>query len=135
MSHARAARYPLKSLAAMEREARKAGANEEALISVLSTAADVLARENTAATEPPTAQWLSPTEAASALGVSLRWVREHLTDEKSRRLLGFPWYDGRRWHIPAAACNHRSRASYLDSLPATEPPENTAHLTGPAPKA
>lgn len=123
-----AARYPWKSLAAVEREALKAGEDAEGIRLVVERVSELvdLAETETASEEPGT--WLSPTQAAGSLGVPLTWVLEQLTTEEGRQVLGQPWYDGRRWHIPAAACNPHERAAYMSALPESEPGENTALL-------
>lgn len=125
---ARAARYPLKSIAAVERESIVAGANEDLTRLIIDVARDLLDVEPAIEQRPPPGTWLTPPEAASALGVPLKWVIDQLNEPAGRRILGYPWCDGRRWHVPAAACDSNTRSSYLSSLPDAEPPENVALL-------
>ncbi len=79
---------------------------------------------------PPHSAWLTVTQAARALGVSVAWIREHLGRPEGRRVLGYPAFLAGRWRIPAAACSPEHRATYLASLPDSEPPENVRELQG-----
>ena len=129
-----AARYPWKSLAAVEREALKAeeraGAGE--VRAVVERVAEIVDLAEATPKDSQAGAWLSPSQAAESLGVPVSWVLEKLETEEGRRVLGQPWYDGRRWHIPAAACDPHQRGSYLSTLPPSEPSENTALLSVPA---
>lgn len=122
-------RYPWMSLGAQEREALRGHAPPSLVRDVMSRARKALtALEREKSHRPRAGRWLSMSEAAAAMNVSLSWIKESLRTGVGRRRLGYPWYDGRRWHIPAAACDPRSRATFLSHLPDGEPPENTALL-------
>ena len=127
---ARAARYPAKSIAATKREALRAGADEMLVRAVVQGAVDRLtAAEPMAAAEAPDpGGWYTTREAARALEVPLGWIDERLRSPEGRRLLGYPWYDGRRWHIPAPACDAKTRSEWLAGLPDSEPVENVILL-------
>jgi hypothetical protein len=79
---------------------------------------------------PPHGVWLTVTQAARALGVSVAWIRGHLGAPEGRRVLGYPALLAGRWRIPAAACSAEQRATYLAALPDSEPPENVQELQG-----
>jgi len=126
---ARGAQQPLKSVASQKREALRLGADPALVETVVG-----LARE--ALTLPPvlpppdqsSGAWLTPIQAAKSLGVSMDWVLQRLKTPEGRRLLGYPWYDGRRWHISSLACEPETRTAFLTELPEYEPPENVSLL-------
>ena len=122
-------RHPRMSLAAQQREALRARVTPSLVQDVLSRARDLLDEQMRDA-DPlrRSGRWLSTAEAALILGVSASWIRQTLETTLGRRSLGYPWFDGRRWHIPAAACDPMTRSTYLSELPPVEPPENVAHL-------
>ena len=118
--------YPWVSLSSFEREALRVGVPASIVSEVLEDAKTVIAEKVAESVE--SSDWLGLTEAASTLGVSISWARDCLESREGRRLLGYPWYDGRRWHIPAPACRPGTRADFLAALPESEPPENIALL-------
>lgn len=128
---ARGTQYPEKSLAAVRREAKNADVSSELLRLILDDARTRLKANNHRPSSVPVqpAGWLTPAEAASQLSVPLQWVLERLETTEARRLLGYPWFDGRRWHIPAAACDSNTRSLFLSKLPDEEPRENVSLLT------
>ena len=122
------ARYPRKSLSALLREGKTAGVRE-ALVEEVGTLAkaaldDALRGDSVA----KGVDWLTPSQAAHRLGQTLHWVRSALDSEEGRRALGYPWFDGKRWRIPAPACDPAARSGYLAGLPDQEPAGNLALL-------
>lgn len=124
------ARYPEKSLAA---SLRTVAAVRPDLVPLLEAETrSQLAELRQAPVTPPPAlpngQWLIEVQAAERLDRSLRHVRSWLATVSERYSLGWPWYDGRRWDVGEPAVNPASRAGYMATLPAIEPPAHVARL-------
>jgi len=123
------ARYPRKSLASLLREASHHGVREPLVEEVGPVAREILeVKLRSAEAGSHGARWLTPSQAAVALGQTLRWVQDALDSPAGRRALGYPWFAGRRWKIPQEACDPATRASYLSALPDSEPEANLALL-------
>lgn len=122
------ARYPRKSLSALLREGKAAGVREALVNDVGDLAEGALAEALREDTLAKGVDWLTPSQAARRLGRPLNWVRSALESEEGRRALGFPWFDRKRWWIPAPACDPSTRSGFLASLPDQEPEGNLALL-------
>lgn len=127
---AHSARYPEKSLAA---SFRTVAAVRPDLVSLLEAETrGQLAELQQAPVRPPpdlpTGQWLTEVQAAERLDRSLRHVRSWLARVSGRYSLGWPWYDGRRWYVAEPAINPSTRARYIATIPAREPPAHVARL-------
>ena len=75
-----------------------------------------------------TSRWLTELQVAERLDKSPAAMRECLATVEGRMGLGWPWYDGRRWRIPEPAISPETRAGYMATIPATEPPAHVATL-------
>ena len=117
------------SLAATHREAIRSGISKKVVDEVIAQAQDIVDAELAGRSSRERAStWITPSRAAGLLGTTVAWVQEKLETPEGRRLLGFPWYDGRRWRIPLPACHPDSRAAFLAALPADEPLANLVLL-------
>ena len=128
-SRALKATHPRMSLAATHREAIRSGISKKVVDEVIAQAQDIVDAELAGRSSRERAStWITPSRAAGLLGTTVAWVQEKLETPEGRRLLGFPWYDGRRWRIPLPACHPDSRAAFLAALPADEPLANLVLL-------
>jgi hypothetical protein len=95
------------SLAATRREAIRSGISKKVIGEVIAQARDIVDTELAGASNREQAStWITPSRAAGLLGTSVAWVGERLQTPEGRRLLGFPWYDGRH----GGGCARRWRA-------------------------
>jgi hypothetical protein len=127
---AHTAQYPEKSMAA---SLRTVAAVAHDLVSLLEAETQgQLAERLQAPVRPPPSlpagQLLTEVQAAERLDRSLRHVRSWLATVGGRYSLGWPWYDGRRWYVAEPAINPTTRAAYMATIPAREPPAHVARL-------
>lgn len=115
MAHrAHRAAYPRKSMAATLRQRRlKLTMDERHALMVIAQ------RQLKALTAP--ADWLSVSAVARELGRPVHELEGMLRTEAGRRELGWPWYIGGVWRIPAVAIRADTRAVYMATLPEGEP--------------
>ena len=126
------ARYPEKSLSAFRRHRTCDGVEPRHLDEIIRLARDELTSigQGSVQTEAtaPNAEWYSVERTAHALRDSPTTIAGRLRSVAGRRSLGWPWWDGSRWKIPAPAIDPATRAAYMASIPLEEPPAHVAAL-------
>lgn len=114
-------RYPLKSMVA---QLRRLHLEPGTSLKVKLRAIRILNEQKGAVSgqhDVSRAPWLSLVDAAEVLAISASLLQSRLKLARYRRLYGWPWHDGHRWHIPAQALAPDTRASFLAAQPSDEP--------------
>lgn len=122
------ATYPQKSLAAFRRHNTEVPHLDAVLRLALDELAAIIARGHLPEEVFPTGRWLGPEAAATVLQERVATLKDRLRTPAGRRALGWAWWNGARWLIPEPAINPSTRATYMATLPDTEPPAHVALL-------